>query len=83
MGPPSRASRCGIPPEQQGQIFDPFYTTKEPGEGTGLGLALVYTIMEDMNGSVQLESPIQSGPQPGTRVTLELPLGRYGAEFEI
>ena len=65
-------------------MFDPFYTTKDPGEGTGLGLALVYTIMEDMGGNVQLESPIDDSiGHPGTRVTLELPLGRYGEEFEV
>ncbi|MFT4824140.1 MAG: PAS domain S-box-containing protein [Halioglobus sp.] len=75
---------CGIPTEHQGQVFDPFYTTKDPGEGTGLGLALVYTIMEDMGGNVQLESPIEeNSSQPGTRVTLGLPQGSYGAEFEI
>jgi PAS domain S-box-containing protein len=74
---------CGIPPERQAQVFDPFYTSKDPGEGTGLGLALVYTIMEDMNGTVQLESPIGSEDNPGTRVTLELPLGRYGSEFTL
>jgi PAS domain S-box-containing protein len=74
---------CGIPPEQQAQIFDPFYTTKDPGKGTGLGLALVYTIMEDMNGSVQLESPIADSSRPGTRVTLELPLGNYGPVFKL
>jgi signal transduction histidine kinase len=35
----------GIPPEIQGRIFEPFYTTKAPGEGTGLGLHLVYNIV--------------------------------------
>ena len=75
---------CGIPADHHAQVFDPFYTTKDPGEGTGLGLALVYTIMEDMGGNVQLESPIHdSVSQPGTRVTLELPLGSYGLEFEL
>jgi PAS domain S-box-containing protein len=74
---------CGIAAERQVQVFDPFYTTKDPGEGTGLGLALVFTIMEDMNGSVQVESPIGSGSMPGTRVTLELPLGSYGSEFDL
>ncbi len=75
---------CGIPADHHAQVFDPFYTTKDPGEGTGLGLALVYTIMEDMGGNVQLESPIDDNVNhPGTRVTLELPLGRYGSEFEV
>jgi len=74
---------CGIPAAIQSQVFEPFYTTKDPGEGTGLGLALVYSIMEDMHGQVQLQSPIYSGPEPGTRITLQLPLGTYGDEFRL
>jgi PAS domain S-box-containing protein len=63
---------CGIPAELQNQVFEPFFTTKDPGAGTGLGLALVYSIMDDMGGAVQLTSPLQEGPQPGTRFTLTL-----------
>jgi len=73
----------GIPPEQQGQIFEPFFTTKDPGSGTGLGLALVYSIMDDMSGSVQLTSPLQDGPRPGCRFTLTLTPGSYGPEFDL
>ena len=74
---------CGIAAELQEQVFEPFFTTKDPGEGTGLGLALVYSIMDDMNGSVQLTSPLQEGPSPGTRVTLKLPAGNYGTAFDV
>ncbi|NND66609.1 MAG: ATP-binding protein, partial [Halioglobus sp.] len=74
---------CGIPPEEQGRIFEPFYTTKEPGEGTGLGLALVFSIMDDMNGRVQLVSPIAEPPNRGTRVTLSLPRTSYGSAFQV
>ena len=74
---------CGIPPESHSQVFEPFYTTKEPGEGTGLGLALVYSIMEDMGGSVQLQSPICDQGPPGTRCTLQLARGCYGSEFQL
>ncbi len=74
---------CGIPAEVQAQVFEPFYTTKDPGEGTGLGLALVFSIMEDMHGRVHLKSPIGDGDNPGTRVTLELSLTSYGPAFEV
>jgi PAS domain S-box-containing protein len=74
---------CGVSADLQAQVFDPFFTTKDPGQGTGLGLALVYTIMEDMGGSVQLESPIGSDAHPGTRISLELPLASYGSEFDL
>ncbi len=50
------------------QVFEPFFTTKDPGAGTGLGLALVFSIMDDMGGSVSLTSPLSDGPNPGTRV---------------
>ena len=70
-------SGSGIPPALQVQVFEPFFTTKDPGEGTGLGLALVYSIMEDMGGSVQITSPLHEGPHPGTRVSLRLPTARY------
>ncbi len=75
---------CGIPLSIQGQVFEPFYTTKEPGQGTGLGLALVYSIMEDMQGTVQLHSPVHPGhDRPGTRFTLQLPLGAYATEYVV
>ena len=72
---------CGIPPASLGQVFEPFYTTKDPGDGTGLGLALVYSIMEDMGGSVQITSPVGPADQPGTLVTLRLPVASYGREL--
>ncbi len=74
---------CGIATELQSQVFEPFFTTKDPGEGTGLGLALVFSIMDDMNGTVQLVSPAADGPNPGTRITLQLPQTSYGNTFEV
>ncbi len=73
----------GIPPELQNQVFEPFFTTKDPGAGTGLGLALVYSIMEDMGGSVQIHSPVRPPPHPGTRISLYLPLCSYGDQFQL
>lgn len=69
----------GIPAAQQGQVFDPFFTTKEPGEGTGLGLSLVYSIVEGMGGRIRLQSPLQQGR--GTRFTLTLNTAEYGVEY--
>jgi signal transduction histidine kinase/Na+/proline symporter len=63
----------GIPTEHLGKVFDPFFTTKAPGEGTGLGLALVYAIVRDMQGEVGVESPWPPETRRGTCVTVRLP----------
>ncbi len=46
----------GIPPEQQLHIFDPFYTTKPVGIGTGLGLGIVHRMVEQIDGSIRFTS---------------------------
>ena len=46
----------GIPEEILGRIFDPFYTTKEPGVGTGLGLSISYGIIGKLGGNIQCRS---------------------------
>ncbi|TGD70928.1 PAS domain-containing protein [Mangrovimicrobium sediminis] len=73
----------GIPPHLHSQVFEPFFTTKDPGSGTGLGLALVYSIMDDLGGAVQLSSPLQAAPNPGTRFSLDLASASYGDDFEL
>ena len=60
----------GISKEDQERIFEPFFTTKDAGEGTGLGLSLVYSIVENMNGYISVESPVEK--IGGTRFTLQL-----------
>lgn len=63
----------GISPDQLDHIFEPFYTTKGPSQGTGLGLSLVYSIVEEHYGSIQVESPADLVTHRGTRVILKLP----------
>ena len=59
----------GIPEEIRDQIFEPFFTTKESGQGTGLGLAIVAQVVEDHQGTIQ----VQSEPGRGTTFTIILP----------
>lgn len=66
-------SGCGIPADQLDHIFEPFYTTKGPSQGTGLGLSLVYSIIEEHYGNIQVESPADPVSGQGTRVMLKLP----------
>jgi signal transduction histidine kinase len=51
----------GIPKERQKAIFDPFYTTKPPGRGTGLGLNIVYRILTKYRGQISVESEVGQG----------------------
>lgn len=67
----------GISKQDQEQIFEPFFTTKEAGEGTGLGLSLVYSIIEDLNGTINVESPVDE-THGGTRFTLRMHHHRQG-----
>jgi two-component system NtrC family sensor kinase len=60
----------GIPPEELDRIFEPFYTTKEESNGSGLGLAVVYGIVKRHRGTVEVDSE----PGAGTTVTVRLPL---------
>jgi len=60
----------GIPKETLGNIFDPFYSTKEPGKGTGLGLSVSYMIIESIDGKIEATSE----QSKGTTLTIFLPL---------
>jgi two-component system, NtrC family, sensor kinase len=60
----------GIAPENLNRIFDPFYTTKQTGKGTGLGLAVSYNIIKDLKGEISVESQVGEG----TTFRVRLPL---------
>jgi two-component system NtrC family sensor kinase len=51
-----RDTGIGIPEQNLAHIFDPFFTTKDVGEGTGLGLAVTYSLVQRMHGNITVES---------------------------
>jgi two-component system NtrC family sensor kinase len=61
----------GIPKDKLKTIFEPFYSTKEKGKGTGLGLFISYGIMKKLGGTILVESEVNKG----TTFTVELPIG--------
>ncbi|MDA7089181.1 ATP-binding protein [Pseudomonas sp. SA3-5] len=63
----------GIPKAIIDRLFEPFFTTKDPGKGTGLGLALVYSIVEEHYGQIIIDSPLDPEHQRGTRIRVTLP----------
>lgn len=64
----------GMPADVVDRMFDPFYTTKPRGKGTGLGLATVASLTRDRGGEID----VTSTPGVGTRITIRLP--RVGAD---
>jgi PAS domain S-box-containing protein len=64
-----RDTGVGIPPEHLQDIFNPFYTTKAPGQGTGLGLSVVHSIVRRYQGEIHVNSTVGVG----TTFTIDLP----------
>jgi PAS domain S-box-containing protein len=60
----------GIPAQDISRIFDPFFTSKDPGQGSGLGLSMVYSIVKQHHGFIDVHSDLGKG----TSVTIFLPL---------
>ena len=67
---------CGIDEETRKHIFEPYFTTKEQGKGTGLGLATVHRIVTALNGEIILESTLNKG----STFTIYLPCVSQGQE---
>jgi len=67
-----RDNGCGIPAAIRDKIFEPFFTTKPIGEGTGLGLGICRSIVEQHGGSIGVESE----PGAGSQFRIELPIAR-------
>lgn len=79
---------CGIGPDVIDNIFDPYFTTKEAGKGTGMGLAIIHGIMAEYGGSITVESKLGEGSAfhvyfpvvaneelPADKVAKEIPMG--------
>jgi signal transduction histidine kinase len=69
----------GIDEETMDRIFEPFFTTKEPGKGTGMGLPIVFSSMQDLGGAVTVESKVGVG----STFRLYLPISREELSPEL
>ena len=62
----------GVDPQFQEKIFEPFFTTKETGKGTGIGLSIVYGIIQEHKGTITCSSQ----EKKGTTFKIRLPIYR-------
>jgi signal transduction histidine kinase len=69
----------GIPPALRERVFEPFFTSKKPGEGTGLGLTVCRTIIDRHGGSIRVDSP----PDGGCRFVVTIPLQPVEATWPV
>jgi signal transduction histidine kinase len=71
-------SGVGIAPENLPRIFEPFFTTKPVGSGTGLGMAVSYSIVQKHQGSIDIRSEVGQG----TTVRVNLPIHPAGVDSQ-
>jgi two-component system, NtrC family, sensor kinase len=69
-------SGCGMPPEALKEIFTPFYTTKQLGKGTGMGLSIVYGVVKMHAGDIAVDSEVGKG----TSFLVRIPIGEKARE---
>jgi two-component system, NtrC family, sensor kinase len=72
-----RDTGSGIPEGHRSRLFDPFFTTKPVGQGTGLGLAIAYGIVQDHEGSIEVESQEGVGSEFTVRIPMDLQSRRH------
>lgn len=65
---------CGMTEEVRKHLFEPFFTRRRDGQGTGLGMSITYRIVNDHGGDIQAHS---EGPGKGSMITVSLPLTKY------
>jgi PAS domain S-box-containing protein len=74
---------CGISPGVLPHIFEPFFTTKAAGQGTGLGLSVVKSVIEEHGGRISVESDVGQGTTFTIRLPRAAPVGLTAGEQEV
>ncbi|WP_415250028.1 sensor histidine kinase [Sulfurimonas sp.] len=69
-----RDNAGGIAEDVIGKIFNPYFTTKEEGKGTGVGLYMSSQIVNNMNGSIEVENSELFTKNRGAKFTIKLPI---------
>lgn len=68
---------CGMSSETMENLFEPFYSTKPPGQGTGLGMPITHRIIADHDGTIE---PVSAGVGQGSLMRIRLPVRQAGRE---